>query len=77
MIGIGTDSILEDGTGTDLKRYRYCFATASVVPVPLQRGIGTGLRFCPEMAEFTIFHALFFHKSLLLHPSSKTNMESL
>ena len=57
--------------------YRYRFSTASMVPVPPQRGTGTGLRFCREMAEFTIFHALFFHNSLLFHSSSKTNMESL
>ena len=42
-----------------------------------QKGTGTSLRFCQEMAEFTIFHALFFHNYLLFHPSSKTNMESL
>ena len=51
-----------------------------VVPVPICHyisGTGTGLRFCPEMVEFTIFLALFFHNSLLFHPSSKTNMESL
>ena len=58
-------------------RYRYHFASASVVPVPLQRGTDTGFRICPEMAEFTIFHALFFQKSLIFHSSSKINMEPL
>ena len=57
--------------------YRYRFATASTVPVPLQRGTGTSLRICPEMADFTIFHVLFFHNSLLFHPSLEFNMESL
>ena len=53
------------------------FSSASVIPVPPLFGTGTKVRFCPEMAEFTLFHSPFFHNSLLFHPSSKTNMESL
>ena len=57
--------------------FRTCTGTGSVLegcftPVPVQVS-----EICQEIVYFTIFHALFFHNSLLIHPSSKTNMESL
>ena len=58
--------------------YRYHFA---LVPVPfgsIRRylyhrcsGTDTTLRDCTEMAYFALFHSLFFHNSLLFHPTSK------
>ena len=62
------------GTDTTPVWYRY---HPCLVPVPPLFGTSTKLQFCPEMAEFSLFHSPFFHNSLLLHPSSKTNMESL
>ena len=38
---------------------------------------GTCHRKLPIMCIFSHFSCTFFHRSLLLHPSSKTNMESL
>ena len=53
------------------------FGLCKVVPVPLLlwyqyplAGLLRNGRFCPV-------HSLFFHKPLLLHPTSKTNMDSL
>ena len=69
----GTGSVLE----TIPHLFRTCTGTGSVLegcsaPVPVQV-----YEICLEIVYFTIFHALFFHNSLLIHPSSKTNMESL
>ena len=61
------------GTGSVLEAiphlFRTCTCTGSVLegcslPVPVQVS-----EICPEMVYFTIFHALFFHNSLLMHPS--------
>ena len=57
--------------------YRYSLATASPVLVQIQRCTSIGLRNLPINGNFTIFHALFFHSSLLFHSSSKINMKSL
>ena len=65
LTGTDTGSVLESGIGTDLgytgtvlllhQRYRY---SSKGVPVQVSE-------ICPEMVNFTIFHALFFHNSLL------------
>ena len=57
--------------------YRYSLATASPLLVQIQRCTSIGLRNLPINGNFTIFHALFFHSSLLFHSSSKINMKSL
>ena len=73
----GTGSVLEGCTGTVLgctgtvlllhQLYRY---NSKGIPVQVSE-------ICPEMVNFTIFHALFFPNSLLFHSSSKINMKSL
>ena len=56
--------------------YRYSLATASPIPVQVQRCTGTSLQNFPINGVFTIFHALIFHNSLLFHSSSRINMKS-
>ena len=60
--------------------YRYMLATNDQNP----KGTGTCSRCTgtchpkmPRMCIFSHFSCTFIHKSLLMHPSSKTNMESL
>ena len=76
-ISTGTKPVLVSGIGTTLPWYRYHLASVRWYRYHPCSGTGTTLRDCPEMADFAIFHSLFFHKSLILHPTSKTTMESL
>ena len=72
----GTGSVLEGCTGTVWAvpvQFCYCITyTGTGSKVYRYR-----FRNLPRNGNFTIFQAFFFHNSLLLHPLSKTNMESL
>ena len=76
-IGTSTKSVMVSGTGTTLPWYQYHLASVRWYRYRPCSGTGTTLRDCPEMVDFAFFHSLFFHKSLIFHPTSKTNMESL